>query len=96
MDDKILFESLDFIKDKRLKIMNDNQIKGNPPVYKKNIDEFPFDGFSIPSVLKTCCLLRMLAMAKPNGFLLELRSGTVSSRLRILGGKDDYSNLIKK
>ncbi|MCY4780515.1 class I SAM-dependent methyltransferase [Sphingobacterium sp. UT-1RO-CII-1] len=74
--------------------MNDSQIKGIPNVYNRILDETMKRGFTMPSDLKTCSLLRTLAMSKPNGSFLELGTGTGLSTSWILDGMDDSSRLI--
>lgn len=74
--------------------MNDNQINRIPHVYNEILEETTICGFTMPSDLKTCSLLRTLAMTKPNGNFLELGTGTGLSTSWILDGMDDYSRLI--
>ena len=52
------------------------------------------NGFTMPSDILTCSLLRTLAAAKPKGNFLELGTGTGLSTAWILDGMDDDSTLI--
>lgn len=51
-------------------------------------------GFSMPSDILTCSLLRTLASTKPAGKFLELGTGTGLSTCWILDGMDSHSSLI--
>lgn len=51
-------------------------------------------GFTMPSDILTCSLLRSLAASKPAGKFLELGTGTGLSTSWILGGMDINSTLI--
>jgi predicted O-methyltransferase YrrM len=51
-------------------------------------------GFSMPSDILTCSLLKTLAATKPNGKFLELGTGTGLSTVWILDGMDQNSSLI--
>ena len=51
-------------------------------------------GFTMPSDILTCSLLKTLAASKPNGKFLELGTGTGLSTAWILDGMDENSTLI--
>lgn len=51
-------------------------------------------GFTMPSDILTCSLLKTLAATKPNGKFLELGTGTGLSTAWILDGMDENSSLI--
>jgi predicted O-methyltransferase YrrM len=51
-------------------------------------------GFTMPSDILTCSLLKTLAGSKPNGKFLELGTGTGLSTAWILDGMDNNSTLI--
>lgn len=51
-------------------------------------------GFTMPSDILTCSLLKTLAASKPNGRFLELGTGTGLSTAWILDGMDKNSTLI--
>ena len=51
-------------------------------------------GFTMPSDILTCSLLKTLAGSKPNGKFLELGTGTGLSTAWILDGIDEKSSLI--
>jgi predicted O-methyltransferase YrrM len=51
------------------------------------------NGFTMPSDVLTCSLLRTLAAAKPGGQFLELGTGTGLSTSWILDGMDSHSTL---
>ena len=52
------------------------------------------NGFTMPSDVLTCCLLRTLATLKQSGKFLELGTGTGLSTAWILDGMDSDSSLI--
>ena len=52
------------------------------------------NGFSMPSDVMTCTLLRTLAASKPSGKFLELGTGTGLSTAWILDGMDENSTII--
>ncbi len=52
------------------------------------------NGFTMPSDILTCSLLRTLAASKPAGKFLELGTGTGLSTSWILDGMDDASSLV--
>jgi predicted O-methyltransferase YrrM len=52
------------------------------------------NGFSMPSEVLTCSLLKTLAATKPGGKFLELGTGTGLSTTWILDGMDESSTLI--
>ena len=51
-------------------------------------------GFTMPSEVLTCSLLKTLAASKPGGKFLELGTGTGLSTTWILDGMDDDSKLV--
>ena len=52
------------------------------------------NGFTMPSEVLTCSLLKTLAASKPGGKFLELGTGTGLSTTWILDGMDETSTLI--
>jgi len=52
------------------------------------------NGFTMPSEVLTCSLLKTLAATKPGGKFLELGTGTGLSTTWILDGMDDASTLV--
>ncbi len=52
------------------------------------------NGFTMPSEMLTCSLLRTLAASKPSGKFLELGTGTGLSTSWILDGMDEHSILV--
>ena len=68
----------------------------------QSIPDFYFDidkatkenGFTMPSDILTCSLLRTLATSKPGGKFLELGTGTGLSTSWILDGMDEDSTII--
>src|SRR6201994_3798507 len=52
------------------------------------------NGFTMPSEVLTCSLLKTLAATKPGGRFLELGTGTGLSTTWILDGMDEKSTLI--
>lgn len=52
------------------------------------------NGFTMPSDILTCSLLKTLATSKPSGKFLELGTGTGLSTAWILDGMDSHSTLI--
>ncbi len=67
----------------------------NVPVVYYAIDAATKDmGFTMPSDILTCSLLKTLAASKPNGRFLELGTGTGLSTAWILDGMDENSSLI--
>ena len=52
------------------------------------------NGFTMPSDILTCSLLRTLATSKPSGKFLELGTGTGLSTSWILDGMDNNSTII--
>jgi predicted O-methyltransferase YrrM len=73
--------------------MTDTQIEV-PKNYKIIQEDSKQINFSMPSDLQTGCLLRTLVTSKPNGFFLELGTGTGLSLAWIVEGMDKYSNVI--
>jgi predicted O-methyltransferase YrrM len=67
----------------------------NVPVVYYAIDAATKEmGFTMPSDILTCSLLKTLAASKPNGRFLELGTGTGLSTAWILDGMDNNSTLI--
>lgn len=65
------------------------------PEYYLEIDKATREmGFTMPSDMLTCSLLKTLAGSKPSGSFLELGTGTGLSTSWILDGMDSSSNLI--
>lgn len=74
--------------------MTDHDIQNIPDSYFA-IDQATKDlGFTMPSDMLTCSLLRTLASIKPSGKFLELGTGTGLSTSWILDGMDRYSTLV--
>ena len=66
----------------------------NVPLAYYAIDAATKDmGFTMPSDILTCSLLKTLAATKPNGKFLELGTGTGLSTAWILDGMDENSSL---
>ena len=65
------------------------------PIEYLNIDKATKEnGFTMPSDILTCSLLKTLATSKPSGKFLELGTGTGLSTSWILDGMDRSSSLI--
>jgi predicted O-methyltransferase YrrM len=65
------------------------------PIEYLNIDKATKEnGFTMPSDILTCSLLKSLATSKPSGKFLELGTGTGLSTSWILDGMDRSSSLI--
>jgi len=74
--------------------MTDHNIQNIPETYFA-IDQDTKDlGFTMPSDMLTCSLLRTLAATKPTGKFLELGTGTGLSTSWILDGMDAGSSLV--
>lgn len=73
--------------------MNDLEIKNTPNSYTKILKETEQRGFTMPSDLKTCSLLKTLVASKPFGNFLELGTGTGLSTSWMLDGMDSASVL---
>ncbi|HEX5554834.1 MAG TPA: hypothetical protein VFX43_16450 [Chitinophagaceae bacterium] len=72
-----------------------NEFNQSVPGVYASIDEATRKrGFSMPSDILTCALLRTLAASKPAGKFLELGTGTGLSTSWILDGMDDEARLI--
>jgi len=72
-----------------------NEINQKIPSAYFDIDKATKEnGFTMPSDILTCCLLKTLATSKPSGNFLELGTGTGLSTAWILDGMDSNSNLI--
>ena len=68
--------------------MTDEIIQSIPQTYF-DIDRVTKEnGFTMPSEIKTCSLLRTLAASKPSSKFLELGTGTGLSTCWILDGMD--------
>lgn len=73
--------------------MNDLEIKNIPDSYTQILKETEQRGFTMPSDLKTCSLLKTLVASKPFGNFLELGTGTGLSTSWMLDGMDSASVL---
>jgi predicted O-methyltransferase YrrM len=74
--------------------MTDHDIQNIPESYFA-IDQATKElGFTMPSDMLTCSLLRTLAATKPSGKFLELGTGTGLSTSWILDGMDPNSTLV--
>jgi len=73
--------------------MTDTDIK-IPKSYNRIQEDSEKINFSMPSDLKTGCLLRTLVTSKPNGYFLELGTGTGLSLAWIIEGMDKNSKVI--
>ena len=72
----------------------ESEIQNVPSAYYA-IDEATNEmGFTMPSDILTCSLLKTLAATKPKGKFLELGTGTGLSTAWILDGMDENSTLI--
>lgn len=65
-----------------------------PPAYRGLEKATADSGFTMPSDIMTCTLLRTLAASKPKGRFLELGTGTGLATSWILDGMDSTSTLI--
>lgn len=65
-----------------------------PKNYKSIQEDSNLINFSMPSDLKTGCLLRTLVTSKPSGYFLELGTGTGLSLAWIVEGMDKNSKII--
>lgn len=74
--------------------MNDLEIKNIPDLYTQILEETEKRGFTMPSDLKICSLLRTLVASKPDGSFLELGTGTGLSTSWILDGMSSNSAVI--
>lgn len=73
----------------------DNSIQqALPPAYRAIAEETERQGFTMPSEIQTCALLRTLAASKPSGNFLELGTGSGLATSWILEGMDNHSTLI--
>lgn len=75
-------------------IMNDTINQPLPKGYGAIADETQRLGFTMPSDIQTCALLRTLAASKPAGRFLELGTGSGLSTAWILDGMDNVSTLV--
>jgi predicted O-methyltransferase YrrM len=75
--------------------MMTDEITQNIPQTYFDIDKATKEnGFTMPSEIKTCSLLRTLAASKPSSKFLELGTGTGLSTAWILDGMDKDSMII--
>lgn len=66
----------------------------SPKAYQAIVEETQRLGFTMPSDVQTCTLLRTLAAGKPSGRFLELGTGSGLATTWILDGMDDNSTLV--
>jgi len=72
-----------------------DEITQNIPKTYFDIDKATKEnGFTMPSEIKTCSLLKTLAASKPSSKFLELGTGTGLSTSWILDGMDKDSSII--
>jgi predicted O-methyltransferase YrrM len=72
-----------------------DEITQNIPQTYFDIDKATKEnGFTMPSEIKTCSLLRTLAASKPSSKFLELGTGTGLSTSWILDGMDENSTIV--
>ncbi|MEJ7912707.1 MAG: SAM-dependent methyltransferase, partial [Chitinophagaceae bacterium] len=69
-------------------------IQSLPNSYPHIVKATKEHGFTMPSDILTCSLLRTLAASKPAGKFLELGTGTGLSTSWILDGMDTHSSII--
>lgn len=74
--------------------MIENIIQSPPSSYRDIEAATIASGFTMPSDIKTCSLLRTLAASKPSGKFLELGTGTGLATSWLLDGMDLSSTLI--
>lgn len=74
--------------------MTDEINQPTPPSYFNIGKATKEKGFTMPSDILTCSLLRTLATSKPAGKFLELGTGTGLSTCWILDGMDSHSSII--
>lgn len=74
--------------------MNDTITQRLPKAYSAIAEETRRLGFTMPSDVQTCALLRTLAASKPAGRFLELGTGSGLSTAWILDGMDSESTLV--
>ncbi|WP_090609370.1 O-methyltransferase [Parapedobacter koreensis] len=74
--------------------MNETINQSFPKAYHAIDEETRQLGFTMPSDVQTCALLRTLAASKPGGRLLELGTGSGLATAWILDGMDDTSTLV--
>lgn len=75
-------------------IMNETINQPLPAAYRAIAEETQRLGFTMPSDVHTCALLRTLAASKPTGRFLELGTGSGLSTAWILDGMDNASALV--
>lgn len=75
-------------------IMNETINQPLPEAYQAIAEETQRLGFTMPSDVQTCTLLRTLAASKPAGRFLELGTGSGLATAWILDGMDDESTLV--
>jgi predicted O-methyltransferase YrrM len=74
--------------------MTNHDIQNIPESYFAIVQATKDLGFTMPSDMLTCSLLRTLAATKPSGKFLELGTGTGLSTSWILDGMDESSTLV--
>ena len=74
--------------------MNETINQPFPRTYHAIAEETQRLGFTMPSDVQTCALLRTLAASKPEGKLLELGTGSGLATAWILDGMDKDSTLV--
>ena len=74
--------------------MNETINQPLPEAYQAIAEETQRLGFTMPSDVQTCTLLRTLAASKPAGRFLELGTGSGLATAWILDGMDDESTLV--
>jgi predicted O-methyltransferase YrrM len=74
--------------------MTDERTQNIPQTYFDIDKATKENGFTMPSEIKTCSLLRTLATSKPSSKFLELGTGTGLSTSWILDGMDKDSTII--
>jgi predicted O-methyltransferase YrrM len=74
--------------------MTEHDIENIPNSYFAIVQATKDLGFTMPSDMLTCSLLRTLAATKPSGKFLELGTGTGLSTSWILDGMDKSSTLV--
>ncbi len=75
-------------------MMNETIKQSHPETYRAIAEETQRLGFTMPSDVQTCALLRTLAATKPAGKLLELGTGSGLATTWILDGMDRASTLV--
>lgn len=75
-------------------MMTNDIIQPFPPAYHAIAEETERLGFTMPSDVQTCALLRTLAASKPGGAFLELGTGSGLATAWILDGMDAHASLV--